>query len=83
MVYYTFYPVDVELQPHGTAPIFKKNLLNLFVCIKLIFLFTIFLSLSDLFPYNKDIIGIKPAPPERESNFKKVGAIPSEPTLNT
>ena len=37
---------------------FKKNVLNLFVCIKLIFFLTIFLSLSDLYPwwikYNKN-----------------------------
>ena len=26
---------DVELRPHGSGPIFKKNGLNLFVCIKL------------------------------------------------
>jgi hypothetical protein len=26
-----------------------------------------------------DIIGIKPAPSDHESNFKKVGAIPREP----
>ena len=41
--------VDVELHPHGTAPIFS-HVLNLFVCIKLKFFLTIFLSLSDLFP---------------------------------
>ena len=35
----------------GIAPIFLKNVLNLFVCIKLYFFLTIFLSLSDLFPW--------------------------------
>ena len=30
-----------------------------------------------------DTIGIKPAPGDHESNFKKVGALPSEPvTMN-
>ena len=31
------FKVYVELHPHGIAPIFKKNVLNLFICIKLIF----------------------------------------------
>ena len=54
-----------------------KILLNIFECIKL-----------KLFSYNfpffvcfvplVDIIGIKPAPDDHESNFKKVGAIPSD-----
>ena len=54
-----------------------KNVLNLFLSIKINFFLKIFLSLVD-------IIGIKPAPGDHESNFKKVmqlrvGAIPSEP----
>ena len=70
--------VDVELHSHGTAiaptgncthPL--KNVLNLFVCMKLNFFPKIFLSLSDLFP--------KPAPGDHESQFMKVGAIPCEP----
>ena len=40
--------VDVELHPHGTAPIFKKCIL--FVYIKLNLFLTIYLSSSDLFP---------------------------------
>ena len=40
--------VDMELQPHICTHIFK-NVINLYVCIKLIFLLTI--SLSDLFPW--------------------------------
>ena len=55
-----------------------KNVLNVLICIELNFFLTIFLSLSDLFPL-VDIIGIKPAPGDHESNLKKVGAIPSEP----
>ena len=59
--------VDVELHP------LFKNVLNLFVWIKLNFF-------SDNFPFFfwfiplVDIIGIKPAPDDHESNFKKVGA---------
>jgi hypothetical protein len=51
-----------------------KNVSNLFVCIKLnFFLKIIFLY---LFIPLVDIIGIKSAPGDHESNFKKVGAIP-------
>ena len=54
--------VDMELHPY-----FKKKILNLFECIKLFFL---------QFPFLVDIIEIKPATGNHESNFKKVGAIP-------
>ena len=71
-----FKVVDVELHPHGTAPIFFKSVLYLFVCIKLNFFlkfFSLYLiySLSGL-----DIRGIKPAPGDHESNRNKVDVIP-------
>ena len=47
---------------------FKKNSLILFVCTKNFL--TIFLSLSNLFPYNRNNRN-KPAPGDHESNFKK------------
>ena len=47
----------------GIAPTFKKNVLNLFVCIKLYLFLTVFLSLSDIFPF-----GVYCG-----DNFKKVG----------
>ena len=65
-----FFLVDVELYPHGIASIFR-NVLKLFVWVKLKLFLTIFFSLSDL--------EIKPAPGDHKSNFKKVSAIPSEP----
>ena len=69
--------VDLELHPHEIAPILKKNLINLFVCIKFNFLLTIFLALViySLGGHNRN----KTRPGDHESNFKKVGAIPIEP----
>ena len=60
----------------GIAPTWNcthifKRLINLFVYIKLIFFVNNFLVYSLV-----DILGIKPAPGDHESNFKKVGAIP-------
>jgi hypothetical protein len=65
--------VDVELHPHGVAHIFWKNILNLFVYIKL---FSYNFSFFIWFIPFVDIIGTKLAPGDHESNFKKVGAIP-------
>ena len=64
----------------GIAPIRNcthlfKNVLNLFVYIQLNFFLTIFSFLSDLSPL-VDLIGIKPAPGDNESNFRKMGALP-------
>ena len=53
-----------------------KNVINLFVCIKLFFLLTIsFLFLIYSIPL-VDIIGRKLAPSDHKLNFKKVGEIP-------
>ena len=46
-----------------------------FICIKLI-LFSYILSFFFLFDTFEIIIGIKPAPGDNKSNFKKVGSIP-------
>ena len=74
-----FSMVDVELQPHGIVHTFKKNILKLFECIKL----EVFLQFSFLYQIFSlvYIIGIKLAPDDHKSNFKKVGAIPSEPFI--
>ena len=61
--------VDVELHPSF------KNVLNLFVCIKLNLFFYNFPFFIRFIPL-VDIIGIKPASGDHESNFKKVVAIP-------
>ena len=65
--------VDMELHPHGIAPIFKKYISNLFLCIKFYF----FLQFSFLYMIYSlvNIIVIKPAPGDHKSNFKKMGAI--------
>ena len=63
------------IAPTRNYPHLLKHLLDLFVCIKLNFFLTILPSLFDLV----DKIGIKRAPGDHESNFKKQGAIPREP----
>ena len=64
----------MELHPHGISPIFWRNVLDLFVLIKLNFScnFPFFIWFIPLV----DILGIKPALGDHESNFKKEGAIP-------
>ena len=54
-----------------------QNVVNLFVWIKLIFFFLQFPFFIWFIPL-VDMIGIKPAPGDHESNFKKVGTKPSE-----
>jgi hypothetical protein len=81
------YPGTNEQYPsyvgrRGIAPkrncthILKKCIKYIFVCIKITFTynFPFFIWFIPLV----DIIGIKPAPDDHESYFKKVGAIPSE-----
>ena len=62
--------VDVELHPHGIAPIFLKKIMHkthFFSCNFPFFIWYI--------PF-VDIIGIKPAHSDHKSDFKDVGAIP-------
>ena len=64
--------VDVELHPHGIAPISFKNITNLFICIKRIFFLYLIFFLGG---YNRN----KTRPRRPRIHFKKVGALPSEP----
>ena len=72
-----FFKIIIRIAPTRNCIHLLKNVLNLFVCIKLNFFITIFLSLSDLFY----IIRIRPAPGDHERKWLqfRVGAIPSEP----
>ena len=63
------------IAPTRNCTHFLKSVLNIFLCIKLNFFsynYVSFIFLNTLMV----IIGIKPAPSDHESNFKKVGAIP-------
>ena len=64
-----------EIEPKtGLNPFFKTALNVFFVCIKLIFFLDFFSFIS--FNTLEVIIGIKSAPGDHKTNFKKVGSIP-------
>ena len=63
-----------EIAPTWNCIHIFKNVINLFVCMKLFFFFLQFPFFIWFIPLG-DIIVIKPAPGDHESNFKKVSAI--------